>query len=138
MVESAESISVNKVMGLGDVDIPRLGAAAMRLVVAIEQGALDIVWEAASALVRRSVQKEAFVATLTAERVVFGRGIDRRWAAVRIDRPTTDVGLPLGTYAVLEFSVRMGEPQASCREIVTLRREEGGIWRFTGYLMRPD
>jgi hypothetical protein len=136
-MNAPNSVSLTSTLGLEDVDISRIGAAAKRLIDAIEQGKSGVLWDAASELIKCSIQREAFVAALAVERVTFCRGIDRRWTAARIDRASV-AALPPGTYAVLEFSVRMGEPQMPCRETVTLRREEGGIWRLAGYLMRKE
>jgi len=57
----------------------------------------------------------------------------------RTDRsPAQGPAQPPGTYAVLEFSCRMGALGLPYRERVTLRYEEGGVWRLTGYQARPD
>ena len=125
-------------LGLEDVDVQRLGLAALRLVRVIEQGDIGALWDAASALVRTSVSREAFVASLTTQRRALGRGAGRRWSAIRIDRPRPGGTLPPGTYAMLEFSSRLGEDGVSFRERVTLCLEDDGVWRLTGYQAQPD
>jgi len=115
------------------VDILRLGMAALRLVRVIEQGDIGTLWDAASALVRTSLSRDDFIASLTVQRRALGWGTERRWAAVRIDRAGAGGALPAGTYAVLEFSCRLGEARSRYRERVTLRHEEDGVWRLAGY-----
>lgn len=123
-------------LGLEDVDIPRLGMAAMRFIKAIELGQHDILWDAASESIRRAMGREAFVMLLAQRHGELGRGTRRRWAAVRVDQPTQRPQWQPGTYAVLEFSVAFGEAAAPHRETVTLRREDEGVWRLAGYAVK--
>jgi len=125
-------------LGLEDVDIQRLGMAALRLVRVIEQGDIGALWDAASALVRASLSRDDFVASLTAQRRALGWGTERRWVAIRIDRARERGSLPAGTYAMLEFSSRLGEGRSLYRERVTLRYEDGGVWRLAGYRADPE
>jgi hypothetical protein len=125
-------------IGLEDVDIPRLGMAAMRFIKAIEQGQHDVLWDAASASIRRAMGREAFVALMAQRHGALGRGRSRRWAAVRVDQPSQRPRWQPGTYAVLEFSVMFGETGAPHRETVTLRREDEGVWRLAGYAVKAD
>lgn len=122
-------------IGLEDVDIPRLGMAAMRFINAIEQGEHDILWAAASDTVRDAMPKAAFIGQLAHRHHILGRGIARRWTAVRVDEPTRASRRP-GTYAVVEFSVRFGRVAMPHRETVTLRHEDGGVWRLAGYAVK--
>lgn len=124
-------------IGLEDVDVTRLGMAALRLVRVIERGDIGTLWDAASALVRMSLSRADFIASLTAQRRALGWGTERRWTAVRIDRARAGSSLPPGTYAVLEFSTRLGEDGLRYREQVTLRYEDDGVWRLAGYQARP-
>lgn len=123
-------------LGLEDVDIQRLGMAAMRFIRMIEQGDIGLLWDAASEMLRRAVPREEFVATMVRDRRVLGRGTDRRWTSVRIDRPRDGASLPPATYAALEFSASLGRPAEHAREVVTLRWENGSVWRFAGYGVR--
>ena len=120
-------------IGLEDVDIPRLGMAAMRFIQAIEQGHHGVLWDAASDAIRQSMPRDAFIHSLAHRHDVLGRGTGRRWTAVRVGRPTTRADQLTGTYAMLEFSVSFGGRGTPHREVITLRREESGIWRLAGY-----
>ena len=120
-------------VGLEDVDITRLGMAAMRFIKAIEQGQHDILWDAASKAVRHAMPRDAFIESLTHRHGVLGCGTGRRWTAIRVDRPAAQASWLPGTYARLEFSVAFGETDAPHREVVTLRHEEPGVWRLAGY-----
>lgn len=120
-------------IGLEDIDITRLGMAAMRFIKAIEQGQHDVLWDAASKAVRQSVPREAFIDSLTHRHGVLGCGTGRRWTAIRVDQPAEHASWLPGTYARLEFSVAFGETDAPHREVVTLRHEEQGVWRLAGY-----
>lgn len=53
-IEHAGSAQAGRI-GLEDVDIPRLGMSAMRFIKAIEQGQHEILWEAASDTIRRTM-----------------------------------------------------------------------------------
>ncbi|WAC61631.1 DUF4019 domain-containing protein [Pseudoxanthomonas sp. SL93] len=120
-------------IGLEDVDLPRLGMAAMRIIGAIEQGDTGVLWQAASRLVKETTERDVFVSRLLDGRRSLGRGIGRRWTAVRVDRSRDGGPLPSGTYGALEFSVSLGGPAIPFREIVSLRREDDGVWRLAGY-----
>jgi len=123
-------------LGLEDVDIPRLGRAAVRFIEAIEQGRHDVLWDAASESIRRTLGREAFVMLLAQRHGALGCGARRRWAAVRVDQPTQRPQWQPGTYAVLEFAAVFGEQAAPHRETVTLRREDEGVWRLAGYAVK--
>ena len=125
-------------IGLEDVDVARLGMDDLRLIRVVENGDVGKMWDAASALLRRHQTRDAFIASITSHRRALGWGMERRWTAARIDRPRRGPAQPPGTYAVLEFSCRMGALGLPYRERVTLRYEEGGVWRLTGYQARPD
>ncbi|MDR7069435.1 hypothetical protein J2X02_002286 [Pseudoxanthomonas japonensis] len=135
MTEVAAGTGATKI-GLEDVDIPRLGMAAMRFINAIEQGQHDTLWTAASDMMRGTMPKESFMGQLTHRHHVLGRGTARRWTAVRVDRPNPRSRWQPGTYAVVEFSVNFGSGRLPHRETVTLRHEDGGIWRLAGYAVK--
>jgi len=123
-------------IGLEDVDVPRLGMAAMRFINAIEQGQHEILWSAASATMRDGMPKDSFLGQLEERHRELGRGTARRWVAVRVDQPAQRTRWQIGTYAVLEFSVKFGSIGLPHREVVTLRREEEGVWRLAGYAVK--
>ena len=56
MTEAASRVAAR--IGLEDVDIQRLGMAAMRFISAIEQGEHEILWSAASSTMRNAMLKE--------------------------------------------------------------------------------
>lgn len=120
-------------VGLEDIDITRLGMAAMRFIKAIEQGQHDVLWDAASKAVRQSMPRDAFIDSLTHRHGVLGYGTGRRWTAIRVDQPGMQARWLPGTYARLEFMVSFGATDAPHREVVTLRHEEQGVWRLAGY-----
>lgn len=120
-------------IGLEDVDIMRLGMAAMRFIKAIEQGQHEVLWGAASSAIRHSTSRDAFIHSLAQRHETLGRGEGRRWTAIRVDQPVAQAQWLPGTYARLEFSVSFGTPSARHHEIVTLRREEQDVWRLAGY-----
>ena len=132
MTVDAGRASVGSI-GLEDVDITRLGMAAMRFIKAIEQGQHDVLWGAASKAIRQSMPREAFIGSLTHRHGVLGCGTGRRWTAIRVDRPAGQASWLPGTYARLEFSVAFGAAEAPHREVVTLRQEEQDVWRLAGY-----
>jgi len=87
MTEAAATTGTTRI-GLEDVDIPRLGMAAMRFINAIEQGQHDILWTAASDAMRGTMPKASFIDQLVHRHRVLGRGTARRWTAVRVDQPS--------------------------------------------------
>lgn len=133
MAEGSGLSGVEARIGLEDVDLPRLGMAAMRFIGAIERGEANLLWQAASDLIKRTVERDAFIGRLMEGRRPLGRGTGRRWTAVRIDQPRNGATLAPGTYAALEFSVYLGQPAAPFREVVSLRLEDDGVWRLAGY-----
>jgi hypothetical protein len=132
MTEQAEQAGAGRI-GLEDVDILRLGMAAMRFIKAIEQGQHDVLWDAASPAMRQSMSREAFIGSMAQRHEALGCGEERRWTAIRVDQPVAQAQRMPGTYARLEFSVAFGAARARHHEVVTLRHEAPSVWRLAGY-----
>ena len=75
-------------IGLEDVDVPRLGMAAMRFIQAIEQGHHGVLWDAASDAIRQSITRDAFIHSLAHRHDVLGRGTGRRWTCLLYTSPS--------------------------------------------------
>jgi hypothetical protein len=109
--------------------------AGMRVALAIDAGQVAKLWDEASAVTKKSVGRDAFVAGINKGRQPLGRIANRNWLSVR--RQFGDgQALPAGLYASAEFLAEAaGKPPV--RELVSFRLDEDGTWRFAGYAVQP-
>lgn len=106
--------------------------AALRMARGIDAGQAAQLWEAASAVTKRSVTREAFVAGVSQARKPLGAVTARDWHAVR--RQNSSGGsLPAGQYASVEFAAVLAGGRVA-QEMISFRLDEDGVWRFAGYV----
>lgn len=116
------------------VDPNSVGKWALQALALVDRGELAQLWDDASAAMKRELKREAFVAGVQTARKGLGSAVGREW--LQVSRQQGDgKGVPAGEYASAEFLVRyaQGAPRV---EMVTFRRDQDGVWRFMGYVVR--
>jgi hypothetical protein len=108
--------------------------AGLRVAMAVDAGQAGRLWDEASAVTRKSVTRDAFIAGITRSRQGLAKAVSRNWLSVR--RQSGDGNaLPQGLYASTELLAEFpGKPLV--RELVSFRLDEDGTWRFAGYAVQ--
>ena len=109
------------------------GAAATRWLALADGGQWDACWDALAPVVRQTIPKDDFVASVSAVRNQYG--------AVKARRPRTVTfthslpGTPPGDYVVLQYDTDFANG-AHAVETVTPMRTAEGAWKVSGYYVR--
>lgn len=108
--------------------------AAMQVASMVDAGRAGELWDGASPVAKRAVTREAFVAGVSAARVRHGALANRQWLAVRRQRHDGTKDVPPGHYISIELLAQAsgGKP---VRELVSLRMDEDGTARLSGYVV---
>lgn len=108
--------------------------AALQVAQMIDAGRAAELWDGASAVTRRFVQRRAFVGGVDRMRAPHGVVQGRAWTAVRRQQIAgTQQELPAGVYISVEFATQAAGKMH--RELVTFRADEDGTVRLSGYVM---
>jgi hypothetical protein len=119
----------------GAIEPNAIRDAAQRVAMAMDAGQAAKLWDEASAITRKSVTRDAFIAGISKSRQPLGKATGRNWVSVR--RQAGDgQALPSGLYASAEFLVEFAGKR-TMRELVSFRLDEDGTWRFSGYVVQP-
>ena len=108
--------------------------AAMQAAELVDAGRVGELWDGASPVAKRAVTREAFVAGIAAARKRQGALANRQWLAVRRQVHDGRQGVPAGHYVSVELLAQAsgGKP---VRELVSLRMDEDGTARLSGYVV---
>ncbi|KAF1716094.1 DUF4019 domain-containing protein [Pseudoxanthomonas wuyuanensis] len=119
----------------GAIDPNAIRDAGLRVATAVDAGQVAALWDESSAVTKKTVTRDAFVAGINRSRQPLGKTANRNWLSVR--RQSGDgAALPQGLYASAEFLAEFaGKPPV--RELVSFRLDEDGTWRFAGYAVQP-
>ncbi len=118
-----------------DIDPNTLANAGLRVVQLIDAGRAGEVWDGASTVAKRSVDRAKFTETIESRRKPLGPAASRRWTSVsRHSTPGSGL-LPAGTYANVAFESRFAGG-GSGDELVSFRQDEDGTWRLSGYVLK--
>ena len=118
-----------------DVDPNALANAGLQVVLAIDRDQTAGLWEGASAVTKRLAKREEFVATVAGTRKPLGAVVERNWTVVRRQQVAEGGQIPSGMYASVEFATRFRSDPPRI-ELVSMRRDEDGTWRFAGYVVK--
>jgi hypothetical protein len=118
-----------------DIDPNTLANTALQLLQAIDRGQADALWDASSNVTKRSARREDFVGYVGRTRKPLGATGSRSWISVRREVVGEGGQLPPGLYASVEFSSQFQGKRAA-KELISLRRDEDGLWRFSGYVIQ--
>ncbi|HEY0505760.1 MAG TPA: DUF4019 domain-containing protein [Lysobacter sp.] len=118
-----------------DIDPNTLATAGLHVVQLIDSGRAGEVWDGASAVAKRSVDRRKFTDTIDAQRKPLGPAASRRWTSVSRHSTPGSGPLPAGTYANVEFETRFAGDRPGY-ELVSFRQDEDGTWRLSGYVLK--
>ncbi|MEH6421568.1 DUF4019 domain-containing protein [Pseudomonas sp. CGJS7] len=104
--------------------------AGLRVVVGIDAGKVGELWDGGSAMLKRDVARDAFMANIASTRKGSERPTARDWIAIH--RAQGGGTLPAGQYASVQFATTFAGGHA-LREILSFRLDDDGVWRFVGY-----
>lgn len=93
-------------------------------------------WKGASAIARRSVTEQAFVAQLDADRKRLGALQSRGQPVVTRVKYAPGATVPEGLYINVSFPTRFANSAQPVRELVSFRLDEDKVWRLAGYSVR--
>lgn len=108
--------------------------AAVQAARLVDAGRAGELWDGASPVAKRAVTREAFIADVTAARQRHGMLADRQWLSVSRQVHDGRQGAPAGHYVSVELLAR-ADGGRSVRELVSLRIDEDGTARLSGYVV---
>ncbi len=117
------------------VDPNSIAGWAGQAIALIDAGQLAQLWDGASAVAKKQVKREEFIAAVQAARKPLGAVSAREWSVVRRQRNPGNDDVPAGEYASVETIVQFAGNRVGT-ELVTFRKDEDGTWRFAGYVLR--
>lgn len=109
-------------------------SAALQVLRLVDADQSAAVWDAASAVARRSIGREAFQAQIRQRRAGLGMPQQRMWSAVKRQRVNPGGTAPAGHYVSVTMTTRFASGQ-SRDEVVSFRHDEDGQWRVVGYVL---
>lgn len=117
-----------------DVDPGALVNAALQVAGMVDAGQAGALWDGASQVAKKTVTRAAFVDGIAAKRKRYGAVGGRSWVAVRRLQSDGSTGVPAGTYLSVDLIAQVAGG-GHARELVTLRLDEDGLLRLSGYVM---
>lgn len=108
--------------------------AAFQVAQMVDAGRTAELWDGASAVTKRLMQKQAFVNGVTSMRKQKGDVRGRAWVAVRRQQLAGTDKVPAGNYVSVELAAQVAGNKM-LRELITFRVDEDGVLRFSGYVM---
>ncbi|HEY5851090.1 MAG TPA: DUF4019 domain-containing protein [Lysobacter sp.] len=118
-----------------DIDPNSLASAGIQAAQLIDAGKAGEVWDGASAVAKRSVDRKKFSESITAQRKPLGATTARRWTLVSRHSTAGSAQLPAGTYANVEFDTQFAGNKTG-HELISFRQDEDGTWRLAGYVLK--
>ena len=117
-----------------DIDPNALAQGGLQALSLIDSNQTVDLWDGASQIAKQAVTRNDFVAKVSEARKALGAPASRIWVTVR--RQMATEGIPPGLYATTEFATTFQNGK-TVLEVVSMRRDEDGRWRFTGYFLKP-
>jgi hypothetical protein len=113
-----------------------MAAAGLKVAQLVDTQRAAEAWKGASAIARRSVTEQAFVAQLDADRKRLGALQSRGQPAVTRVKYAPGATVPEGLYINVSFPTRFANSAQPVRELVSFRLDEDRVWRLAGYSVR--
>lgn len=118
-----------------EIDPNALVNAGLQVTQLIDGGKAGEVWDGASAIAKRSVERRKFVDTIASQRQPLGAVSSRQWTSVSRHSTPGMAQLPAGVYANVEFDVHFAGNRTG-HELISFRQDEDGMWRLSGYVLK--
>ncbi|KAF1055591.1 MAG: hypothetical protein GAK43_00386 [Stenotrophomonas maltophilia] len=113
-----------------------MSAAAIRVAQMVDAHRAAELWDGASAVTRKAVNKQAFVSQLDADRGRLGALVGRGEPGVTRVKYNAGAAVPEGLYINVSFPTRFAGSAQPVRELVSFRFDEDKVWRLAGYSVR--
>ncbi|WP_411850401.1 DUF4019 domain-containing protein [Stenotrophomonas sp. LGBM10] len=113
-----------------------MSAAALKVAQLVDDNRAAEAWRGASAVARKTVTEQAFVAQLAADRKRLGALASRGQPTVTRVKYAAGATVPEGLYINVSFPTRFANSAQPVRELVSFRLDEDRIWRLAGYSVR--
>jgi len=113
-----------------------LTAAALQVAQLVDSNRAAEAWKGASAVARRTVTEQAFVAQLGTDRKRLGALAARGQPVVTRVKYAPGATVPEGLYINVSFPTRFANSAQPVRELVSFRLDEDRVWRLAGYSVR--
>ena len=113
-----------------------MAAAGLKVAQLVDTQRAAEAWKGASAIARRSVTEQAFVAQLDADRKRLGTLQSRGQPVVTRVKYAPGATVPEGLYINVSFPTRFANSAQPVRELVSFRLDEDKVWRLAGYSVR--
>ncbi len=97
-----------------------------------DEGNWEATWDNASAIFKKTIDKEQWVKKAKSVRDPLGSLTERNLIVVKFE--TSLPGVPDGEYVIAQFRTRW-EHKAQSVETVSVVKETDGMWRVTGYFV---
>lgn len=119
-----------------DIDPNSLAQGGLQALGLIDSNQIGLLWDGASQVAKQAARREEFIAKVTQTRSTLGKPTSHVWMMVRRQLVTqTAQGVPPGFYVTIEFATTF-QSNKTVVEVVSLRRDEDGRWRFAGYFTK--
>ena len=117
--------------GAAEIDPNIVRDVGLNIVRSIDSNQAGHLWDGGSIMIKRAVQREVFVMNVAKARKGYGKQpLVRHWTAIH--RQSGGGAMPVGQYVSVQFSAEFSDKRV-LREVISLRRDEDGVWRFVGY-----
>ena len=113
-----------------------MGQAALKVAQLVDSGQVAQLWEGASAVAKKAVDRESFVNHVTRERTQLGALRGRGGASITRVQYGPAAKVPEGLYVNVSFPSRFTNVAQPVRELVSFRLDEDRTWRLSGYSLR--
>lgn len=113
-----------------------MSASALQVAQLVDTNRAAEAWKGASAVARKSVTEQAFVAQLSADRARLGALAARGQPVVTRVKYAPGATVPEGLYINVSFPTRFANSAQPVRELVSFRLDEDRVWRLAGYSVR--
>lgn len=109
---------------------------ALQVAQMVDGGHIGALWDGASAVAKRAVQRDAFVKQIAGERARLGAVGQRGSASVSRVQYGPGAQVPEGLYVNVSFPTRFASAPQPVRELISFRMDEDRTWRVSGYSLR--
>ncbi|WMJ68456.1 DUF4019 domain-containing protein [Stenotrophomonas sp. 24(2023)] len=113
-----------------------MSAAGLRVAQMVDGHRAAELWEGASAVAKKAVNKAAFIGQLDTDRGRLGALVGRGEPSVTRVKYGAGAAVPEGLYINVSFPTRFANSAQPVRELVSFRFDEDKVWRLAGYSVR--
>lgn len=106
------------------------------IVVAIDQGKIGEVWDGASPVAHKAVNRADFIKAVKKQRDRVGTPKSRQVARIT-DVQSDGKRMPAGTYVNVNFATTFSKQAAPEIELVSFHLDSDNHWRLSGYALKP-